>query len=70
MYQKKFWVFNREETGYENDNRLVTVLGKLNLQDCIYRGQGYKLPNYKTALEIIESERNKFKSYLIESFQE
>ena len=69
MYQKKFWSFNREEIGYENDNRLSTILGKLDLEDCICKGQEYKYPDYNRAFKVLETERSKFKDYIANSLQ-
>lgn len=66
LYKKNFITFPRAESGFEKDNRVMTLLKKINLEEAMWKGTKKEL-NYLQVDQLLEIERNKFNDYLQKS---
>lgn len=65
LFKRDFWVFARSESGFSKDNRAVTLLKKLCLEDSLYqKGKSWSKPDYARTFELIDKERKAFDEYL------
>lgn len=66
LYKKNFTTFPRAESGFGEDNRVMTLLKKINLTGAIWDENEKKL-DYSQVDAFLELERNKFDDYLQEA---
>ena len=64
IYHKEFSVFFRNESGFSRDNRVITLLKKLELQDALWNGERHKKLDYYKADRCLDKERKQYQEYL------
>lgn len=69
IYHKEFSVFLRNESGFSKDNRVITLLKKLELQDALWNGERQKKLDYDKADTCLDRERKQFQEYLRNSLE-
>lgn len=68
LFERDFWVFSRAESGFNKDNRTVTLLNKLDLCDHLFcEGKELKKADYSHTSDLLEKERRAFNNYLSEA---
>lgn len=64
IYEKDFFHFARYESGFGGDNRVATLLKKLELTACTYQDAPYIRPDFTRAKQLLAREQTKFFSFL------
>lgn len=65
LFKRELWAFSRLESGFSGDNRVLTLLQKLEIMDCLYsKGKAWCRVDYERCEELITRERNAFDAYL------
>lgn len=70
IYKKKFVTFSREENGFGNDNRVMTLLKKLNLKSTLWSENKKENWDYTHIDELLNIEKNKFYEFLYKSLNQ